>query len=496
MHATLRNVLGLSLALALMPGVGAASARAPLQTDFDDDDIAEAVETELTVQRGVFSHDIDVTVRQGVVTLDGEVGDLLSRERAAQVAASVAGVASIINRIEVRQSDVDDRTLVADLEQALLVDPAIEAGQLTVTARNGRVELSGTVDSWQERELAETTVRGVHGVRDLVSRIVVDVPDQRSDEEIAEEVIARLQWDVYVDPTFVEVEVDDGEVRLSGTLHTVVERDRARRLAAVAGVASVDDSGIVIRPSGEDHKRYTPDLVIDDKEIQKAIQTALLYDPRVTGVRIAVGVQDGAVSLRGMVENPAARAAALQVARDTVGVWTVDDRLKVRPASASTDSDLAQAVQAALERDAIVHARELSVAADHGRVWLFGAVDDAFERERAIAVASQVGGVQTVIDRTELPVQHGPWTPGASLLATWRTDAELERDIERQLMWSPWVDADDVQVEVDDGVATLTGTVDSWFEKRKAVEQAFEGGALSVDDDLGIRITEQDRSSM
>lgn len=68
-----------------------------------------------------------------------------------------------------------------------------------------------------------------------------------------------------------------------------------------------------------------------------------------------------------------------------------------------------------------------------------------------------------------------------------RTDLEIERDIERQLWWSPFVDADQVTVDVEDGVAHLAGTVDTHAERDAASENAFEGGAVFVDNDLLVR---------
>lgn len=56
----------------------------------------------------------------------------------------------------------------------------------------------------------------------------------------------------------------------------------------------------------------------------------------------------------------------------------------------------------------------------------------------------------------------------------------LRCDIEDELFWSPFVDADEVEVSVEDGVATLTGQVDSWTKRNVASGHALEGGALRV----------------
>jgi len=64
-------------------------------------------------------------------------------------------------------------------------------------------------------------------------------------------------------------------------------------------------------------------------------------------------------------------------------------------------------------------------------------------------------------------------------MARVRTDAEIQKDVLDELDWDPEVEVTDVGVEVDDGVVTLTGTVDSFLKK-----WAAERAALRVD---GVR---------
>lgn len=69
-----------------------------------------------------------------------------------------------------------------------------------------------------------------------------------------------------------------------------------------------------------------------------------------------------------------------------------------------------------------------------------------------------------------------------------KTDTEIENSIESELWWSPFVDSDEVTVEVDDGVATLGGMVDTLGERQAATENAYEGGATLVDNDLVVNL--------
>jgi osmotically-inducible protein OsmY len=71
------------------------------------------------------------------------------------------------------------------------------------------------------------------------------------------------------------------------------------------------------------------------------------------------------------------------------------------------------------------------------------------------------------------------WTP--------KDDWEIKRDIEDELWWSPFVDAEDISVTVTDGTATLVGVVDTLRERRVATENAYEGGAKHVRSELKVQ---------
>jgi osmotically-inducible protein OsmY len=66
------------------------------------------------------------------------------------------------------------------------------------------------------------------------------------------------------------------------------------------------------------------------------------------------------------------------------------------------------------------------------------------------------------------------------------SDWEIAEEIRDELRWSPFVNRDDIIVTVEDGVATLTGTVQSFNEYQAATENAREGGAISVVNKLEV----------
>lgn len=71
-----------------------------------------------------------------------------------------------------------------------------------------------------------------------------------------------------------------------------------------------------------------------------------------------------------------------------------------------------------------------------------------------------------------------------------RTDHEIQSAVKVELDWTPTVDAAGIGVAVEDHVVALSGEVDSYLEKRAAVQAAFRvKGVTTVTDDLTVRST-------
>jgi osmotically-inducible protein OsmY len=66
------------------------------------------------------------------------------------------------------------------------------------------------------------------------------------------------------------------------------------------------------------------------------------------------------------------------------------------------------------------------------------------------------------------------------------SDWRIERSVRDRILWSPFVKLSDVDVVVEDGIATLTGSVETRAEREAAARAALQGGAAAVDNDLYV----------
>lgn len=275
-------------------------------------------------------------------------------------------------------------------------------------------------------------------------------------------------------------------------------------MCTIAVWADVDDSRLTVRDWARNPDRRVSATVDRTPEaIREAIEDANLYDPRVNSFNIRPEMTGSVVTLRGKVDNLKAKRAAAANARTTVGVSRVVNRLKVRPDTEQTDEQVEAAVRHALRFDPYVERYEITVNVVDGTAYLSGGVDSHFEKAQAEDVVSRVKGVTDVsnaltVTEVNWSIAHDPyvydwyvydyeWYAYEPAFVN-RSDQEIEEDIRDEMWWSPFVDSDEVTVAVNDGIATLTGTLDTYAERRSAVENARQGGALAVDNDLLVTV--------
>lgn len=83
--------------------------------------------------------------------------------------------------------------------------------------------------------------------------------------------------------------------------------------------------------------------------------------------------------------------------------------------------------------------------------------------------------------------KEAPSPPGAEERMS---DARLKEEVESSLWWDPYVDSDEIEVEVTDSVVTLQGTVTTWKERSLAERNALNAGAARIENHLEVRFGE------
>jgi osmotically-inducible protein OsmY len=146
--------------------------RLPAVDERPDPEIAREVVTALKNQLP-FSHErIKAVVRNGWVTLEGDVEWQYQRLTAERAVRPLKGVKGIINDIKTRPR-VEPSDIKQKIQQAFRRSAEVDANQITVETSGGEVILKGKVRSWVERDEAERVAWRAPGVTKVDDRIVV-----------------------------------------------------------------------------------------------------------------------------------------------------------------------------------------------------------------------------------------------------------------------------------------------------------------------------------
>jgi len=145
---------------------------------------------------------------------------------------------------------------------------------------------------------------------------------QLSDSAISAKVEAKLAGDPDINPFNIDVDTNEGVVTLSGAVEKDFARDEAERLAETTeGVRDVINDVTV--------RNRTLEERVDDAWIVTKIKSKHTADPELNPFNISVDCKDGVVTLSGRVESKSDSKEAEKLARDTKGVRSVKNRLKV-----------------------------------------------------------------------------------------------------------------------------------------------------------------------
>ncbi|WP_295679868.1 BON domain-containing protein [uncultured Nevskia sp.] len=137
-----------------------------------DVDIARSAENVLQWTSYLSKDSIKVMVENGWVTLSGEVEWQYQRVTAATSVRYLMGVTGLSNNIAIRPK-LTSKAVKTDIEAALKRRATAHPDRISVDVRGGDVTLSGTVNSWAEREVAKTSAWGTPGVNNVVDKLTV-----------------------------------------------------------------------------------------------------------------------------------------------------------------------------------------------------------------------------------------------------------------------------------------------------------------------------------
>ena len=214
-----------------------------------------------------------------------------------------------------------------------------------------------------------------------------------NDKQLLQDVINELDFEPSIHAANVGVAADHGVVTLTGHVPCYAQKLAAERAVwRVNGVKGV---------AQEIQVRFAGDKMHNDDEIAQRALSILAWDSLLPRDSVRVTVQDGWVTLTGMLDWNYQRELAAEDIRKLGGVLGVMNDISLKQTAGAID--VKQHITNALKRHAEVEASRVKISVrDGGTVSLEGNVDNWDERQAVVRAAWSAAGVHAVDDRLRI----------------------------------------------------------------------------------------------
>lgn len=213
----------------------------------------------------------------------------------------------------------------------------------------------------------------------------------------------------------------------------------------------------------------------NNSELQTDVQNAIKWEPLLNAAEIGVTAKDGVISLTGIVDSYVKKMEAENAAKKVIGVKALVENIEVKfPNSWSkTDAEIANEVLKALASNYSFPNDKVTVKVEDGWVTLEGELPWNYQKEEAKGCINYLMGVKGVTNNIVVKSETH--------------DTIEQKDIENALARSWSINDNDIQVKVSGTKVTLTGTVNSWYQKEEAGRIAWKTkGIWTVENDLAV----------
>ena len=213
-----------------------------------------------------------------------------------------------------------------------------------------------------------------------------------------------------------------------------------------------------------------------DIQLKHDVEQELAWDPKVNAAKIGVTVNQGAVSLLGVVDTYAEKRAAEQAAKRVRGVRTIvlDLGVQIKGEHQQSDSEIGAAVERTLEWNVLIP-KTIRAEVHHGSVTLKGPAAWHYQRDGAERAVRHLKGVVGVLNDITL-------VPETST-------SQVKEKIEAALHRQAEADAKSIQVQVSGSAVTLTGHASSWQTIEDAAHAAWSApGVTKVIDQVKMEM--------
>ncbi len=205
--------------------------------------LLDDVTNELKWEPAVHGDEIDVSTKDGVVTLSGDVCSYTEKWNADSAALRVRGVKALVSNLSVVIPTAhvrEDSAIQRAVDTALAWRSSLAGNNIAARVEDGWVTLTGSARWQYQRLAAQDAVRSLSGVTGVTDKVLIETTVFASTVKV--DIEAALRRTAAADAQRIKVDINGGEVTLTGTVHSWAEAAAATNAVwGAPGVTNVLD---------------------------------------------------------------------------------------------------------------------------------------------------------------------------------------------------------------------------------------------------------------
>jgi osmotically-inducible protein OsmY len=230
-------------------------------------------------------------------------------------------------------SSSSDSTTISDVKTALGLSSSVSGYEISVSAQDGRVTLTGQVPSADVKSLAGQIASNTSGVKQVDNLITVNADVKRSatssrvtDLELKSGLAQGIARAPELASKKIDISVDNQVVTISGTVDTQAQRAQAEQIVRSTPGVSAINNNLALANAEAQAGAASGDTNTD---LAKRVEFEFFKADAFNLQTMKITADAGAVTLSGTVRNHAEQLLANRLAQGVDGVKKITDSLKI-----------------------------------------------------------------------------------------------------------------------------------------------------------------------
>jgi len=217
---------------------------------------------------------------------------------------------------------INQEEILRDVRDQLEWDDRIETSRIELNFDEDKLILSGFVQSYREKNIAESTLSEIKGINSVENNLEVDYPADTTvpqDSELKSNIEDILFWNRSIDSSNIIVKVEVGVVILVGSVPAYWQKQLVEdAISDIPGVINFENKLTIV-----------PTESVKDQAISEKIIDAIDRHYKINPNEIDVRVERGKVTLSGRVNDRDSYNTLRNIAEFTKGVIDVEDNVVI-----------------------------------------------------------------------------------------------------------------------------------------------------------------------